>query len=46
MEKSEDTLPKFNMELKNKGFQKEALIPCIPIGATFRFHAKLWEGNR
>ena len=35
------TLPKFNMEPKNDGFQKESPIQ----GAIVRFHVKLWEGS-
>ena len=34
------TLPKFNMEPQNDGFQKESPIP----GYHFGFHVKLWEG--
>ena len=36
------TLPKFNMEPKNGGFQRNLLFQ----GAIFRFHVKLWEGKQ
>ena len=37
------TLPKFNMEPKSDGFQKESLIPGCHFQIIFRFHVKLWE---
>ena len=37
------TPPKFNMEPKSDGFQKESLIPGCHFQIIFRFHVKLWE---
>ncbi len=37
------TLPKFNMEPKNDGFQVRNLLYLS--GASYRFHVKLWENG-
>ena len=37
------TLPKFNMEPKSDGFQKESLIPGCHFQIIFRIQVKLWE---